>query len=69
MRMCTNKAQNFKSLLISCAFSAGRMARTKMSVQKSRLPVNPFSRINAHGAQLLDVNRIQGLCQAAGKNA
>ena len=48
---------------------AGRMARTKMSVQKSRLPINPFSRINAHGAQLLDVNRIQGLCQATGKNA
>ena len=35
--------------------------RTKFTIRKTRLPPNPFNKVNAHGVHHLDV---QGICQA-----
>ena len=45
------------------------MAKVKNTERKSGLAPNPFNKVNLHGVALLDVDRMQQLCQQKGKDA
>ena len=45
------------------------MARTKNTERKTGLTLNPFKNVNVHGIDLLDVGKVQQLCEQKGKNA
>ena len=44
------------------------MARTKNTERKTGLTLNPFKNVNVHGIDLLDVGKVQQLCEQKGKN-
>ena len=45
------------------------MARTKNTERKTGLASNPFKKVNVHGVELLDVGKVQQLCERKGKYA
>ena len=45
------------------------MARTKNTERKTGLTPNLFRNVNVHGIDLLDVGKVQQLCEQKGKNA
>ena len=45
------------------------MARTKNTERKTGLVSNPFKKVNVHGVELLDVGKVQELCEKKGKDA
>ena len=44
------------------------MAKTKNTERKTGLASNPFKRVNVHGVELLDVGKVQQMCELKGKN-
>ena len=57
------KILNFFKFHIQCWI----MARTKFTIKKTRLPPNPFNKVNAHDVHLLDVQGIRQACIDHGK--
>ena len=45
------------------------MARTKNTERKTDLASNPFKKVNVHGVELLDMGKVQQLCEQKGKNS
>ena len=45
------------------------MAKIKNTRKKTGLAPNPFSKVNQHGVALLDVDKVQQLCEQKGKDA
>ena len=62
------KWENFKSFC-DFVFSIGTMAKIKNTRKKTGLAPNPFSKVNQHGVALLDVDKVQQLCEQKGKDA
>ena len=50
-------------------FSFVEWAKVKNTERKSGLASNPFSKVNLHSVALLDVDKVQQLCQWKGKDA
>ena len=44
------------------------MARTKNTERKTGLVPNPFKKVNAHAVELLDVGKVQHMCELKGKD-
>ena len=66
---CTRlKVRKFETDKISI-LSFLEMARTKNTERKTGLVSNPFKKVNMHGVELLDVGKVQHMCELKGKDA